>query len=242
MYNISMPSDAQRAKLQRLVDTLGVNMNDYVISPHTLRLERRAVAGQNAYSFDFYQNPGADRPQEHKLNRNDVLAITEIALGVTKEDTSTTPPRYGNYPLFTFPDPVFFLGVPTAPALTEAQCLETIYNGKLSLKTNNTDRLPSLLTSHLRYRPQSASTGALHPEYGPSLPERGFFPIEPQLILNGQQNNTATLEIGSGETAAIAGGINASNVAVNTRNVIVLLVHGFLISEAAEAALRWQTY
>lgn len=241
MYTVNVPSDARRAKLQRALDALQIDIKDYIISDHTLRLESALAAGQNSYNFDLYQNPGADRPLENKLNRNDVLIITDIALGITKQDTSTTPARYGNYPLYHFPDPGFFLGVPAA-GLTEAQCLEVIYNGKFRLKTNNTDRIPNFLTNDLRYSPRRTFASAVHGQYGPDLSNRGFYSLEPHVILNGQQNNLVTLEVGAGETTVIAGGINAAAEAVNTRNVVVSLIKGFLISEAAEAALRWSTY
>jgi len=242
MYTVNVPSDARRAKLQRALDALQIKMGDYIISDHTLRLEKVLAAGQNSYNFDLYQNPGADRPLENKLNRNDVLIITEIALAITKQDTTTSPPRYGNYPLYHFPDPGFFLGVPAA-GLTEAQCLETIYSGKLRLKTNNTDRLPNFLTNDLRYVPERTyDANDVHAQYGPEIPSRGFYSLEPHVILNGQQNNLSTLEIGAGETTVIAGGIDAAAQALTTSNIVVALIKGFLISEAAEAALRWSPY
>lgn len=241
MYQVVVPSDAKRAKLNRAIEALQIDLKDYIVSEHTLRLEKLLVAGQNAYDFDLYQNPGSDRPLENKLNRNDVLIITELALAITKQDATTTPPRYANYPLYHFPDPAFFLGVPAA-GLTEAQCLETVYNGKLAIKTNNTERLPGLLTAHFRYAPNRTTATTVHAEYGPEMAGRGFFPTEPHVILNGQQNNSVRLGIGAGETTVIAGGISAAAAALDTRNVCVLLIHGFLVSEAAEAALRWNTY
>lgn len=235
---VNVPTDAKRAKLVRALEALQINLNDYIIHEHTLRLEKSLVAGNNTYRFQMYQNPGSDRPQEIKLNRNDAFIVTALGLAITKEDTSTNPDNYGNYPLYTFPDPGFFLGVPGS-GLNEAQCLEVIYNGQISIKTNNTERLVGLSTQHFRYVPERALSSGVPPQYGPSMEYRGFFEMEPHIILNGQQDNQVELSIGAGDTAVIAGGIDGSAGAVNTRNIVVAQLHGFLVNEAAEAATRY---
>lgn len=238
MYNITVPSDAKRAKLMRALDAMQVQLDDYIISEQTLRLEAELKAGRNAYALQMYENPGSDRPQEIKLNRNDAFIVIAAALAITKQDKTNDPPLYGNYPLFTFPDPGFFLGSPAA-GLDEHECLETVYNGQLTIKTNNTDRLTGLSTSHFRYVPERTMGDGVYPQYGPTLEKRGFFEMEPHIILNGQQNNLVEVEIGAGDTAVIAGGIDGSAQAVDTTNVMVVQLHGFLLSEAAAAATRY---
>lgn len=236
-YSVNVPTDAKRAKLMRAVDALGINLSQFIIHDHTLRAESKLVAGNNSYRMNLYKNTGSDRPQEIKLARNDMFIMTHLGLALTKEDTASSKTNYGNYPLYTFPDPGFFLGNP-ASGLSEWECLEVVYNGKLTIKTDNTDRLLDLSTQHLRYVPQRAFGSNVGPEYGGSMEQRGFFPTEPMIILNGQQDNQVELSVGTGDTAVIAGGIDGSAAAVDTRNVVVVQLHGFLVSNAADPQLR----
>lgn len=238
MYTINVPTDAKRAKLNRALEALNIDINNYIVNEHTLRLESELKAGKNAYSLQMYENPGSDRPQEIKLNRNDAFFIIGVGVALAKQDKTTNPPRYGNYPLYTFPDPGVFLGVPAA-GLNEAQCLEVVYNGKLRIKTNNTDRLTGISTQRFRYVPRRTFGSGVHAEYGPTLEAQGIFQMEPHIILNGQQNNSVELEVGTGDTAVIAGGLNAAGAAIDTTNVLIIQLHGFLLNEAAEAALRY---
>lgn len=237
---VNVPSDGMRAKLDRALKALpNVDLNSFVIHEKTIRLEKALASGKNAYKLDFYENPGSDRPQEIKLNRNDMLVITHLAVCIAQQDTSAG--HYGNYPLQTFPDPGVFLGV-DGSSNRESDSLEMVYNGQLSITTNNVDRLSGLATNHFRYVPQRAFGSNVYAEYGPDLESRGFKSIEPGIILSGQDNNTAEISLGDGDTSLIAGGIDGSNDAVDTSNVLVLLAHGFLISEGAAVKVRYNTY
>jgi len=232
---VNVPSDAKRAKLDRALAALNVNPKDFIIHEKTLRLEKELASGRNTYKFNLYENPGADRPQEVKLNRSDLLIITHAALCIAQQDK--TAGNYGNYPLHTFPDPGVFVG-DDGSASTEDVALETVYNGQLSITTNNLDRLQGFLTNHFRYVPERAVDSGVPAMYGPQLDGRGFYAFEPHIIVSGQDNNDAEVQIGEGDTTVIGGGIDASDESVDTSNVLVLMFHGFIISEGAAVMPR----
>lgn len=245
---IEVGSTYMRSVYSRMMQALGLDPQDnpFIISEKTLILERELVAGQNSYRFNLYENNN-ERPLEKKLNRNDGFVISHLALTIRKQDTSTTPKQYGNFPDFTHPDANYFVGV--ASSINESDCLENIYAGDLTLTTNNTKIIEELSTEHFRFVPERGYTVAAGsqtrdewPQYGPSLEEKGFYPYSVNAILNGADNNEVTLNLGAGNYSVIAGGVNAAGASVNTSNVVRVKLHGFEIAEAAQAALKWGTF
>jgi hypothetical protein len=216
---------------------------DFIINQDTLRIEQVLEASKNSYTFDFSENRGADRKMERKLNRNDLFFITHLAVCIAQQDASNG--NYANYVLHTFPDPQIFVG-DDSTNLKEYLALETIYGGRLSIKTTPVERLTDFLAHNFRYVPErgvikkTATQNNDEPaQYGPSLEEKGFFALTPNIIIDGQENNTASLTLGSGDTTLIAGGVDASNDAVDTSNVLVLLAHGFKVVNGAKKVGLW---
>lgn len=235
------------SRIQKLVEQ-ETGQTDLQINQKTLRLEQALSAAKNQYSFDIRQNKGSDRPQEVKLNPNDLFFITHLAICLTKQDETTTPKRYGNDPLFTFPDPQFFVGNDGAN-LEEFQALELVYNGLISIKTSPVERFIDFPTFHFRYVPERGIQKQAAPQindepaqYGPTLDKRGFFALTPNLILDGYDNNTLALTLGEGDKTVIAGGIDSANGAVNTSNVLVILLHGFSVLNGARKLSRFAAY
>ena len=190
---------------------------DFIINQNTLRIEQPLVTGRNSYKFDLYENSGSDRPLEEKLNRNDVFFMTHLALCLTKQDETTTPKQYGNYPLFTHPDPNYFIGANGATTPEWQSLLPIFSGGKLTLKTSPVERLKDFLTLHLMYVPErgyliaaAPQVNAELPQYGPSMEERGFFRTNPTIIIDGNENNSVELSLGAGDTTNIAGGIDGA--------------------------------
>lgn len=218
----------------------------FIVSEKTLILEQLLQSGVNSYRFNLYENNN-ERPLEKKLNRNDGFVISHLGLSIRKQDATVTPPQYGSFPEFTHPDPNYFIGA--VGGIFENECLENLYSGSLSVTTNNTEIIQEFPTYLLRYVPErgfvnfaAPQTRDEWPQYGPSLEERGLYPYAVNAILNGQDNNSVTVEVGAGNTSVIAGGVNAAGAAVNTRNVLIVKLHGFEIAEAAQAGLRWGTF
>ncbi|MCF8237698.1 MAG: hypothetical protein K9I85_06050 [Saprospiraceae bacterium] len=246
---VNFSTDEQRAVYGRLQNWFPVNglgeSDSFIITESNLRVEQLLESNKNQYQFDLYQGSGStDRPTEIKLNRNDLYFATHVALGIAKYDPSKTPVWYGNFPIFTYPDSNYFVGTGASAAI-EYQALETIYQGELTFTTGNVNRFGPLMTDTLKYTPNrpfelgvasSAATTAVFPEYGPTMAGRGFHRLTPNLVVDGQQTNVFTLNLGGGDYTNIAGATNAAGSAVNTRNVLVLQLHGFRAVNAAAAA------
>jgi hypothetical protein len=237
--------DQERAAFNRIKELMqqenpGV---EFIINQKTLRLENELTPAKSSYVFDMYETRGADRPGEEKLNRNHLFFLTHAAVCLTKQDKTTSPRRFGNYPLFTNPDPNFFVGDDSTNML-EYQALETIFGGKLTVKTSPVVRLEDFLNTNFRYVPErnytvNSSGNDEYPQYGPTMEEKGFFRLTPQIIIDGQENNTVEVSLGEGDTALIAGGIDAAGDAVDTTNVLVVLLHGFIVVNGAQKVGRW---
>jgi hypothetical protein len=236
MNNVYFTPDTQRANYSRFRDLLIREAGEeFIINPQTLRLEAALSATRSNYSLDLFENRGSDRPLEQKLNRNDLFFLTHIAMGVAQ--ANPTAGHYANFPVYHHGDQNVFIGNDSGgnPQSLEAYCLETLWNSKLTIKTSPVERLKDFLTNNFRYVPENVAntTSKTTGQYGPTMEQRGFYAVQPNIIIDGYDNNTLELDLGAGALTNIAGGINASNVAVNTRNVLVFFLHGFVAINGA---------
>lgn len=230
--SVIVAADADRAVYDRLRSWLDDNFGklDYIITATDLRLQQMLLESQNVYEFDPYENRNVGAPLQQQLSRNDLFCITHIAVNVTKQNTEATPSEYGNYPLFTFPDPEFFSGT------GEAKALETIFNGKLSFSTSALTRLESFLLHNCRYVPERTSEQEgegplIYQQYGPTAEARGYCRLNPNLLIDGQEDNKFTIRLGSGTFEGIEGDGDPNNV-------IVLMAKGFRVSGIAPGEAR----
>lgn len=236
--------DPERATYRR-VEELMKKFNpqtDFIINRKSLRIEQPLLASRNKYSFDLYENSASDRPLEIKLNRNNLFIIDHIALLVAKYDP--TAGNYGNYRLHTFPDPNFFTGL--VAGVNEWESLWPVYNGKATITTKPVERLIDFATSNLLYIPEKQTYLVADPQlndepamFGPTHQQRGFFSLQPNIILDGQENNTIELTLGTGQTTQIAGGFDNAGAAVDTRNVAVFMLLGYEVQNGAQKVNRW---
>ena len=223
--------------------------NKYIIQPKTLRLEQLLSTQKEQYEFNLYETPDAGRPQEIKLSRNDMFAISKIGIGVYKQNTANDPAEYANTPIWTYPDTNFFTGSVGGTGMQEALCLYLVWRGKLSLFTDPVQRIKDFSTMHCEYIPERPYTEAafvgytneVFPQWGPTDAERGFYELGPMPVLYGQQKNRITLTLGNGNKTAIDGAVDSAGDAVDTRNVLCVFLQGFNVENAAEAAGLWGT-
>lgn len=237
--------DLARADYDRMLRVLKINPNSFLIHQDTLRVEAILSASNNRYKLNFFENPGSDNPSEKKLNRNDVFAITHIALGVAKYNPSSTPVNWSGVVYYN-EDGNYFEG-----NNGESAALLTVWNGLLKMKTSTVDRLEDFKTNILRMVPErgyqnlaAPQTADEHAQYGGpgGMESKGFFKLTPNIILNGQQDNFAELVLGEGSKTGIEGTVDSAGSAVTTRNLLVLQAHGYLIHDAANPALRWDIF
>lgn len=232
-----------RAVYERAREISGYDPN-FLIHEKTLRLEQALIPGRNSYSFDFFQNTSSDRPGEMKLNKNDLFLIASMALVITKQ-VSASDPATGNESLYTFPDPNYFVGAPGAGA-KEYRCLKTIYNGFTTIKTSPVERVRDFHNLHFLYNPERGTIKQAapqinddDPQLGPFNEQRGFYPMVPNVVIDGNENNTIELVLAKGDTGVIDGSVNAAGAAATTRNVVTYLVNGYVIVNGAKSKLQW---
>lgn len=244
MNPIVFTPDPERATYRRVEELMKANNGDtpFIINRSALRIEQVLSASRNKYSFDLYENSASDRPLERKLNRNNLFIIDSIALLLAKYDP--TAGDYGNYRLHTFPDPNYFVGL--AGGVNEWESLWPIYNGLITVVTKPVERLSDFHTSNLLYIPEKqtflVSNDQVNDEpaqFGETHAKRGFFSLQPNIILDGQENNTIELTLGTGQTTLIAGGVSNAGAAIDTRNVAVIMLLGFEVQNGAQKVGRW---
>lgn len=239
--------DAQRGDLTRLLNTMGIDQSQTLVQPYMLRLEQVASAVRSNYIFDIRSNKGSDRSSEIKLNQADAFGAVAMRLGITKQDESTTPKQYANFPTVYHADPNFLIGAPAGQVKEYVSC-QVLYNSLISMKSQRVDRMGNLSTSLLEHVPErpyvlAAASGQTNPE----LPQRSsgldsFFRIMPNPILSGQDDNRVELILGQGDIESIEGTADAAGAAVNTRNVIVVEIYGYLMVDASRAALEFDHF
>lgn len=234
---------AQRAAYQRALEIANHNP-DIIIHEYILRMEAALANGRNQYTLDLFQNNGADRPGDIKLNRNDLFLASGMALNLTKQN-SVSDTKTGNRYLHTFPDPQYFVGTPGS-GLEEHECLETIYNGTTTFRTSPVERLRGFHNQMFRFVPERALVKQASPQindeppqYGPTIEYKGFYQLTPNFVINGQENNYVDVFLAQGDTAVIDGSLNAAGAAATTRNVLVVQLLGFVIVNGAQANLKW---
>lgn len=235
----------QRAVYERALAITGGNP-DFLIYEKTLRLEAVLSPGRNQYSFDLLQNNSSDRPGEIKLNKNDMMLVSAIALNLTKQN-SATDLQTGNNDLYTYPDPQFFVGAPASGTTPkEFLALNTVYNGATSIKTSPVVRVDGFHNQVLRYVPERGIQKQASPQindepaqYGPWNETRGFYQVIPNIVIDGNENNSIELTLGKGDTTLIDGSLTSAGAAATTRNVLVYLVNGFVIVNGAAKGLKW---
>ena len=214
----------------------------FVISRQVLRVEESLSPNKSEYSFQLKQgNSSTDGPLENLLNDSDAFVLTHIAIGIKKQDTTLTPPWYGNYQVYNYPPQATFVGAPAGKAV-EWQSLLTIWNGKLSFRTGSLERIKPTDTNEYLFAPAAADQAATVISSRRIFGDDGQGWVEQQatLLLDGSQNNEFRLQLGSGDITGIDGSYVAGGGATATsRNVLVLMALGVNIANGAESAKRF---
>lgn len=192
-----------------------------------VRLEKVLSSSNTSELFtlgDGRQN-GQKRALENYLSQNDNFVPLELKVGLQKVDT--TSDNNGNQPIYSYPDLTTFSGV------GEADSLEGVYNGTLSIKSDTYEVINKMNLDPFRRVPRtqlapaivgvSAATQASSGEI-----EEGYGELDIIPIFEGKKRNEIQFTYAQG---ANAGGIDS--VAPN-ETVLVLLFKGFIIRNASE--------
>lgn len=197
------------------------------IRPQLLKLYAKLTTTSDTYTF----NTQFDQPKilatDNRLKRDSLMFVNLVGLALHKVPIFSSVEYPFNNPLVFYPDKNVFADAAAAPGVVpEWQCLEAIYNGQVSFKTNSTVRLEDYPTNIFRRVPQTQNGAAAHPSQGLEMVD-----INTSFYMSGQTDNKFTLQIGNGDRNGITGGAESANY-------VCLLLGGFEIVEGAKGTLR----
>ena len=242
-----MNNSALRAAYERTA----AKFPKFIINRHVLRMEQLLAPNQSTYRFQMKQgNTSTDGPNQVLLNDDDAFVLVGLSIGIVKHDLTTSPPQYGNFQLFTYPDPEVFVGAPAGSPF-EYQSLLCIWNGTLQFNTASLLRIKPHDTSDYLMVPREQVTppvADVNDLLNPTLPEfggrgdtsRSYIEIQPTPLIDGQMQNEFTLNLGAGNYTGIDGSYTSAGAATATsRNWLVLRAYGLLIAQGSTAAKQF---
>lgn len=176
---------------RRAMENAGVNVKSARLTQSFLRLEQLLVVGRTSYTFPvmFNQNVPQIFNTEQRLNMNDAFVISSLQMFIAKPASATD----GAFKKYTYPNLIVFS--------TGAAAAYTLYNGILTLQVDNVTFMPAWdLERHL-YIPETQQTAATASgipmdEYNAS--NDGFYPVEPNIVLAGNQNVQIAITLPAG--------------------------------------------
>ena len=196
----------------------GKRSNRYVPAPDYLRIEQVISNASGVYSFDVKKS-GNETSTERKLDRNDLFVITDIGVYLSK----VTAASNGAAVKQSYPNPFIF------GAANEADHLETVYNGNLSLKIGSRVNIEGLPMDVFRHVPETQQTALTNRS---AMSASGtVFPIGGLIYMAG--NTSIEIKI----SCPIFNGMAWASAVAGVDNKIVFVPYGFLVKDfAAEKA------
>jgi hypothetical protein len=201
-------------KAKEGIRAAGFSLGTAVLSQSYLRTEVAMNTNSTLYQFPVLVNDnfnGLVTSTSRLLNLQDAFYVSQIGVfvAVPSSGTDTT------FPLATYPNLSQF----TAP---EADALNTLYNGFISLIVNNRQILPAWSVDRHYFAPnQQETTDADYTGSGINYVDQrdgsnsAYYPVEPGLVLVGSKQNTLQLQLPSALAA----------VAPDSRIIIQFLGH-----------------
>lgn len=218
------------AKLREQLETGDEKLN---IQPYEVVVEKEVSNNNLDLKYDLGERRNM-RPLETALGNNDVFILTHIALGIYKEpvlsDGSASPANAsGNAVLFHFPDPNMFDAPATTTSLSEASCLEALYNGSMECKADQDEILLELKLRRFRkvpYFQYSPGPPVTLPSYEGQEYQKMHIPV----LFDGNKSNRFVIAPAQGADMSQAAGLS------NGKNVVQVRHRGYIIRDFAESA------
>ena len=181
-----------------------------------LRQDILIANNKTTYNFNFLRE-NQDALPEVKLNRTDIFLATRIGLYMYQ----ITLGEEARSVLQTYPNPTHFADN------ASPEDLEIFYNGVITSQVNNTILYEKFPTRKFRSVPQTQESATL--VHSQQNWQDGMIPIEPRMILNGNQKNEFNVNVPIFSGAAVA----AATVAT-IGNYLVMVMEGFLVSGGSD--------
>ena len=167
-----------------LIKSLNYSVDQAVLTQSYLRSEVALSTSVANYHLPVLVNDtqnGASRVNEKRLNLQDIFITTEIGVFIGVGTGTNTAAK-----LYTYPNPQVF-------TTTTAGDLWSLYNGYLNLAVNNQQVLPSWDALRHYYVPQTqqgvgVTAQTIFPIDQADLSEQTYYPVEPNIVMNGAAN------------------------------------------------------
>lgn len=176
------------------------------VAPHYLRAEVVLRNNVNKYKFD-HRSIGGESSTELKLDRNDLVYVTQIMLGWIECEEG----QEAIAPIKTF-----------APKGSD---LEALYNGHLSLKTGSKVNFEALSCLNFKYVPQNQGDSSTVPQF--NLMDAAYSGVE-DIYLHGTKSHEISLEFPTKPSMTV----ESSDGKVRK---VVLFLGGFIIKNGADS-------
>lgn len=195
------------------IQSQGFDTSQAVLTQSYVRSEVAMSATASNYHLPIVINDavnGNSFSTEKRVNLQDIHVVSSMAILLATPSSSTAV----NFPLFTYPSLAGF---------TSAQytALMALYNGSVSIQVNNQNILPNIDIYRSYYVPQTQATVGITAQTVFAIDEadgsnNGFFPVEPNLLLNGAANINANINL----PGAISTIVSNSRIVVIFRTIL----------------------
>lgn len=193
------------------------------IQESDVRLEHVLQATSVSRRFNMQGDGTTQRDLEVYIGRNDLVVLYELKVAINKVNTAING-NNGNSVDFTYPDLNEFPDPAAGLNQSEADALQSIYAGNVSIKANTYEILNQLILRRFRIVNQTQQTATTQAE----LKESGFVKFNQPYILSGRDNNMLNFEPAAGADTALIGGAD------ETKNIMVFHFKTFTVRNGAQ--------
>jgi hypothetical protein len=172
------------------VQSQGYDVSQAVLTQSYVRSEVAISASVTNYRLPIVvtDNSSTIFNTERRVNLQDVHVVSSLFIGLAAPSSSTD----AAFPVCSYPS----IGAGFSAA--EADAALTLYNGFLSIQVNNQNVLPAYDILRSYYVPQTQggvgiTAQTVFPVDQFDAADNGFYPIEPNLLLNGGANIVASI-------------------------------------------------
>lgn len=194
-----LPITREGALLSKLRHMFG---SEAQIQEGDIRLEKVLTPTSVAERFNLNGEGTGRRPLEVFIGLNDLVVPYALKVALNKIDT-TLNGNNGNVQDITYPDPNVFPLVGVAPQQSEANCLNAIYSGNISLKANTIEILNTMQLRRFKVIPETQASATTIPQ---NTPDGGWVPILQPAIFSGRDTNIMEFNPSAGSDVSNIGG------------------------------------
>jgi hypothetical protein len=171
---------------------------------------------------------------------NDYFIATDISLRIGRAFfASGAFSGFGNFPVFTYPDPNYFNGTGTT-AGSEITSLQCLVNGTLGFSVNGSYLMDPTPAQDFFFNPMSTylTSPVTYPQFGGSLTEKGYAKLTPNIMIDAGTDNAFVITLNQGTIGNIDGSISATTTDSGFRNHLYVFVSGYKVKNLASAGVK----